>query len=94
MGIRSSEEVMAVIHDYAVEILDKQIQKKAIDTEISEIKQDAKEDGIAIGKVMKVLNKIKARAKMSEADKMEEDILEEKIEADETIQEKIALLNA
>lgn len=94
MEIRTSEEVQAIIKDYAIEILEKQKAKKAIDTEIAEIKQDAKEDGIAIGKVMKALNEIKAYAKLSEADKTEGEIIRELLESDEKVQDAIAFLNA
>lgn len=94
MEVRSSEEVMTIIKDYAKEILQKQLSKKAIDGEIAEIKQDAKEDGIAISKVMKALNEIKAYAKLSEADKTEGEIIRETLEADETVQDMIAQINA
>jgi len=93
MEIRSSEDAMENIIRYARAINDLQIAKKAIDDDIKQIKQDYKEEGVAVGKVTKVLNQIKARAKMNESDKLEEDILYEKLEADEGVQNDIAILN-
>ena len=94
MEIRTAEEVTGLIESYAVDILDEQIKKKAIDKVIKDIKQDAKEDGIAIGRVMKVINNIKRRAKQSEADNLEEAILEEALENSTLIQDKVAQANA
>ena len=93
MEIKSSEDVLEQIVGFANEVLVLQLQKKALDEEIKSMKQDWKEAGVAVGKVTKVLNRIKARAKMNEADLMEEDILEEKLETNDEIQDKIAQLN-
>jgi hypothetical protein len=90
---KSTEEIFTEIKTYASEIFALQMQKKAIDIEIKEAKQTWKENGVAVSKVSKVLGQLKARAKMSEADKLEEDIIFEKLEADEDIQDSLAQLN-
>jgi len=90
---KSTEEVFTEIKDFALELFELQLKKKGIDEEIKELKTSWKEEGVAVGKVTKVINQLKARAKMSEADKLEEDIIFEKLEADDTIQNKIAMMN-
>ena len=93
MEIRSSEEVLENIMSCANELLAIQLQKKGLDEDIKALKQTWKEEGVAVGKVTKVLSKLKARAKMTESDKLEEDIIEEKLAGNEDIQDSIAMLN-
>lgn len=93
MEIRSSEEVLENIMSCANELLAIQLQKKGLDEDIKALKQTWKEEGVAVGKVTKVLGKLKARAKMTESDKLEEDIIEEKLAGNEDIQDSIAMLN-
>lgn len=94
MEILNQEEAVQKITDYAIELHELQLQKKAIDDEIKEMKQSWKEEGVNVSKVTKVLNKIKAMAKMTEADIFEEQLIEEKLAANETIQNNVAALNA
>jgi uncharacterized protein (UPF0335 family) len=94
MEIKSTDDVFEQIFEYADTLHRLQIAKKEIDIEIKNLKQHWKENGVAVGKVAKVLNKIKARAKLSEADRLEEDILYEKLESNEKIQDNISVLNS
>ncbi len=94
MEIRTSEEVMENITNYAKAIMDIQIQKKVLDGDISDIKQEAKENGVAIGKVLKVLNKIKATKKQSESDILEEELILEGLERNIEIDERICVLTS
>jgi len=92
MEIRTTDEVIEQINGFAYELLEKQLEKKRIDEEIKEMKQTWKEEGVSVSKVTKVLTRLKARAKLNEADKLEEDILEEKLEANTEIQDRLAML--
>jgi len=92
MEIRSTEEVMETSYEFALAIMEKQMQIKEINKEIKELKDDYKEKGIAVGVVTKVINKLKARAKMDSGDILEEEIILEKMEANDKIQDQISLL--
>ena len=94
MEIRTTEETVKDIIDFAKDLQRLQLKKKLIDDEIKDTKQVWKENGVAVGKVTKVLNRIKALDKMSEADKFEEELLEEKLSANETVQDNTAQLNS
>lgn len=94
MEIRTQDEAVENIINFAKDLQRLQMQKKQIDDEIKDMKQTWKEEGVAVGKVAKVLNKLKAMAKQSEADRFEEEIIEEKLAANEAIQNNIAVLNA
>jgi uncharacterized protein (UPF0335 family) len=92
MEIRSQDEVMENIKSYAIALIEKQLEKKQLDEDIKTIKDNFKEEGVPVSLVTKVMNKIKAKMKQSEADALEEDIIMEKLEADEDIQSNIAAL--
>jgi uncharacterized protein (UPF0335 family) len=92
MEIRSQDEVMENIKSYAIALIEKQLEKKQLDEDIKTIKDNFKEEGVPVSLVTKVMNKIKAKMKQSEADALEEDIIMEKLEADEVIQSNIAAL--
>ena len=94
MEIKTTEETMKDIKDFARNLQRLQLQKKVIDDEIKDMKQTWKENGVAVGKVTKVLNRIKALQKQTEADKFEEALLEEQLSQDVDIQDQIAQLNA
>ena len=94
MVIRSQDEMMDSIKRFAGEYQALLLEKKAIDTAIKELKDNFKEDGVPVGVVTKVLNKIKAKVKMSESDRLEEDIIFEKLESDTAILQNIADLIA
>ncbi len=94
MEIRTSEEVMEHIEAYAGAVLELQLQKKELDGKIADIKQDAKENGVAIGKVMKVVSAIKADSKLTEADALEEELIRERLEKSTKINDQIGMLLA
>jgi uncharacterized protein (UPF0335 family) len=93
MEIRTPEEAIENIMNYARALLELQQQKKNIDDDIKELKQNFKEEGVAVGKVTKVLNKIKSEMKQSESDKVEEEIIKEHLEREDFIQTSLAVLN-
>jgi len=92
MAVRRSDEIMENSKAFAKELQGLMLQKKAIDEEIKELKDNYKEDGVAVGVVTKALNKIKAAQKQSEAESMEESIIMEGLEADDDIMSNIATL--
>jgi len=92
MEIRSTEEVMKTSYDFALAILEKQIQIKAIQEEIKEIKENYKEQGIAVNAVNRVINTLKSKAKKDPGSILEEEIILEKMEANQDIQDQIAIL--
>ena len=94
MVIRGTEEVMEKVYEYAEKMIELQLAKKAIDQEIRSLKEEYKEEGIAVNLVAKILNKLKAKKKLSDGDILEEDILTEKIEANDKIQDMLSTLNA
>lgn len=94
MEIRTSEETIENVLNFSKAYLNLLKQKKALDDDIKALKQDWKEEGVAVGKVVKVLNKIKKELKQSDSDKFEEDVLEEKLLANTTIQDTISILNS
>ena len=92
MKIQSTEEVMKTSYEFAAEIIAKQLQIKEINAEIKELKADYKEQGIAVGVVNRVINKLKAKAKKDPGDQLEEEIITEKFEANQNVMDQIALL--
>lgn len=94
MVIRGTEEVMEKVYEYAEKMIELQLAKKAIDQEIRSLKEEYKEEGIAVNLVAKILNKLKAKKKLSDGDILEEDILTEKIEANDKIQDMLSTLIA
>jgi hypothetical protein len=93
MQIRSTEEVFEEIERCARAMLDLQLQKKAIDQELKELKQSFKEEGVPVTKVIKVLNRLKAKMKQNDADRLEEEIIEERLESNNDVQDMISQLN-
>lgn len=92
MEIRSTEEVMESSYEFALAIIEKQIQIKSIQEEIKEIKENYKEQGIAVSTVNRVINTLKTKAKKDDSELLEEQIILEKMEANQKIQEQIAIL--
>lgn len=93
MQVKDHDEAVKDILDYAKRIQTLQKQRKEIDEDIKSVKQEAKEDGVAIGKVMKALGILMKEAKENEADKVELEIIKEHLASDEDIQNNIAILN-
>jgi len=69
-----------------------QLQKKAIDAEIKDLKDEYKEEGIAVSLVTKIVNKMKAQLKKTPGEVLEEDILTEKMEANEKLKDMVSSL--
>lgn len=90
--MQNTDEMVEKIYSYANSLINLQIEKKAIDEQIKELKADYKEEGIAVGTVTRVISKLKAKAKKNDSDIVEEDIITEKLESNQNIQDLIQSL--
>lgn len=93
MDTRTQEEAKNNIEEFARRFLNLQQEKKKIDADIKELKDEYKEEGVAVGSVVKVINKIKADKKRTEGDKFEQESIEEWLRQSKDIDDKIAELN-
>jgi hypothetical protein len=93
MVIRTTEETMEKVFEFAEELINLQLQKKAIDGEIKTLKDDFKEEGIAVSLVSKIVSKMKAEMKKTSGELLEEEILAEKMNANEQLKDMVAALN-
>lgn len=94
MELRTVEEARENVENFTREILKLMIQKKMIDEEIKDVKNNYKEDGVPTGTVMKVINRIKTHKKKSDSEKFEEDTIAEWLENNKDIDESICTLMA
>jgi uncharacterized protein (UPF0335 family) len=93
MEIRSTDETMEKVFEFAEKLIGLQLQKKGIDSEIKDLKNDYKEEGIATSLVTKIVNKMKAEMKKTPGELLEEDILTEKMEANNNLKDMVSSLN-
>ena len=94
MEIRTGEEVRENIENFTKEYLKLLLQKKMIDEEIKDVKNNYKEDGVPVSIVCKVLNKIKSSKKKTDSEKHEEDIIADWLETNKDIDNDISTLLA
>lgn len=94
MEMRTAEEARENIENFTKELLKLMIHKKTIDQEIKDIKANYKEDGVPVGTVCKVINKIKSTKKKTDSEKYEEDIIAEWLETNKDIDDSISTLMA
>jgi len=73
----------------AKRILTLQIEIKDLNDDIAEVKKEAKNEGIAVGKVMKALKKLKDLAKANDMDLLEIETIEKVLESDVDIKTMI-----
>jgi len=93
MEIKTTDETMVTVNEYAEKLIGLQLQKKGIDAEIKELKADYKEEGIAVGLVSKIISKMKADLKKTSGEIMEEEILTEKLNANQSVVDMVSALN-
>lgn len=94
MEIRTSEEARANIEEFTKRFLNLQMQKKALDADIKALKEEFKEEGVPVGIVSSVINKIKAQKKKSDSEIFEEDTIKEWLESNADIDNDIGALIA
>jgi len=92
MEIRTSEEARKNIEDFSKALMDKLLEKKRLDEEIKELKEEYKEEGVPVGIVSKVLNSIKAEKKKSDSELFEEDQIKEWLQTNQQIDDMIGLI--
>jgi len=89
---RKSEEEQGFIKDYVKDILDADMRIKEIQEEKKQFKTEAKENGVDVTKVNKVIRNIKEYLKESGEDVKEIQLLEEIVSSDTDIKTMIANL--
>lgn len=94
MKIKTTDEIMEITFEFAEKLIGLQLQKKGIDAEIKDLKNEYKEEGVATSLITKIVNKMKAEMKKTSGELLEEDILTEKMNANEELKDKISSLNA
>lgn len=94
MEIRTTTEARANIESFAKRLLNLLKEKKSIDEDIKALKEEFKEEGVPVGIVTSVLNRIKAEKKKSDSEKFEEDTIKEWLEANTEIDNEIGILIA
>lgn len=94
MEIRSQEDVKRNIVDFANRFLSLQLQKKAIDEEIADLKAEFKENGVPVSIVTKCINSIKSKKKKTESEIFELETIEAWLESDKGVDQNITELAA
>lgn len=94
MEIRTSEEARTNIESFTNRYLELLIQKKTVDHDIKALKEEFKEEGVPVGIVTKVMNRIKIEMKKSDSELFEEDKIKEWLLSNSELADKIGILNA
>lgn len=94
MEIRTTEEARANIENFTKRLIELMKQKKVIDQDIKALKDEFKEEGVPVGIVSSVLNKIKSKKKKSDSERFEEETIQEWLEANPEIDSGIGELIA
>jgi uncharacterized protein (UPF0335 family) len=94
MEIRTTEEARTNIENFTKRLIELMKQKKAIDQDIKALKDEFKEEGVPVGIVSSVLNKIKSKKKKSDSERFEEETIQEWLEANPEIDSGIGELIA
>jgi len=92
MEIKSSDDAKKNIIEFSSRLLNLLKDRKSIDEDIKALKQEFKEEGVPVGVVNKMINKIKAEAKQSTTEIFEQETIKEWLESDTTISDKIGQL--
>lgn len=94
MEIRTTEEARQNIEEFTKRYLNLQMQKKALDQDIKALKDEFKEEGVPVGIVASVINKIKSDKKKTDSERFEEDTIKEWLESNADIDNEIGALIA
>lgn len=94
MEIRSTESARDNALKFSKRYLELLKQKKDLDADIKALKDEFKEEGVPVGVVVKALNKVKANKKKTDAERFEEEKIQDWIERDQDIDNSIGELNA
>lgn len=94
MEIRTSEESKEHIENFSKRYINLLHQKKEIDEDIKALKEEFKEEGVPVGIVTKVINRIKADKKKTDSEKFEEETIKEWLEANAEVDDGLGSLVA
>lgn len=94
MEIKTQDQARKNIEEFSRRLLNLQQDKRKIDADIKELKEEFKEEGVPVGVVSSVLNKIKADKKKSDSERFEESTIKEWLEENTEIDDKIGELIA
>lgn len=94
MEIRTSEEAKENIEGFTKRYINLLQQKKELDEDIKALKEEFKEEGVPVGIVTKVINRIKADKKKTDSEKFEEETIKEWLEANVEIDDGLGTLVA
>jgi|SaaInl8_200m_RNA_FD_contig_31_1915962_length_1905_multi_12_in_0_out_0_2 hypothetical protein len=94
MEIRSTEEARENIVNFTNEYIRILMAKKELDAEMTDIKNSYKEEGVPVSIVTRVFGKIKSAKKKTETELAEEEIIQEWLESNAEIDDKIGILTA
>jgi len=94
MEMRTSEEARENINNFVKDYISLLLEKKEIDKQIKELKENSKEDGVPVGVVCKQLNSIKADKKKTDAQAFEEETIKEWLSSNNDIDNLIGVLMA
>jgi uncharacterized protein (UPF0335 family) len=75
METRSSDEIKSNIESFAKRLINLLLDKKEIDSQIKDLKQEFKEEGVPVSIVVSALNKIKTQKKKTDSERLEEDTI-------------------
>lgn len=94
MEIRSTEEVKEKVLEFVTRLLNLEEEKKKLADDVKALKQEYKEDGVAVGVVVSAINQIKADKKKNDAEKFELATIKEWIETSVEADNQIGALTA
>jgi uncharacterized protein (UPF0335 family) len=94
MEVRTSNEARTNIENFSIRYLNLLLEKKKVDFDIKELKQEFNEEGVPTGKVASIINRIKADKKKSDSELFELEAMREWIEANTEIDDAIGQLGA
>lgn len=93
MEIRTSEESREQIKEFSSRLIELLSRKRELNHDIKELKNEYKEEGVPVAIVTKAINAIKARKKKTDSQLFEEETIEEWIESDKELSDKISGLS-
>ncbi len=94
METRSADEVKGNVESFATRLINLQLDKKEIDAQIKDLKDEFKEEGVPIAMVVSVINRIKTLKKKTDAERFEEEAIKEWLETNTEIDNAIGTLIA
>jgi uncharacterized protein (UPF0335 family) len=92
MEVRTSQEARGNIEEFTTQLLVKLMEKKTIDADIKDLKEEFTAEGVPVGIVNSVISKIKADMKKTDSEKFELAEIGEWLESNPNIKNAIGKL--